>query len=220
MPSDPETSEPRDPVKGKRPRYLVVALIVAMLFGAGCWTEGCERLTFYRGDHDIGQTTNATIKAEADRTRAEALYRRFSEVADETRARTIPLAAAIFVLGAALLAFAARGFAGKTNSRNVLVQLVTAQAAVVGLSYFLTRDFRNAQLDWDFDVQLSHQHEKMPPDQYARLVPMMNGMRSAIPPTWLVLRTLASALIVYALTRPRSREFFEAAGSRDGVSEG
>lgn len=209
------TSTPPSPpsrVKGKRPRYLAVALVGALVFGAGCWTEGCSRLEFYRGGHDQAQALNASIKSDTDRARSEALYHRFTEVADEARRRALPLAAATFVLGAALLALAARGLAGKTNTRSALIQVVTAQAAVVVVGYFLTQDVRNAELDWEVERTLIHQRETLPPDQYEQVVPMMHGMRRVGVPGWLVFRTLASALIVFALTRPRSREFFEAAG--------
>jgi len=218
-PSDsqrPSGSPPTGPVK--RPRYLLVALIVALVFGAGCWTEGCGRLAFYRGEQDQSQALNTTIKGDADRARAEALYHRFTEVADAARGRAIPLAAAIFVLGAALLALASRGLAGKTNTRNALLQVTTAQAVVVVLAYFLTRDVRNAELDWEMERTLIHQRETLPADQYEQVVPMMQSMRRWAVPGWLVFRTLASALVVFALTRPRSREFFEAAGKT--VSEG
>lgn len=202
----------------KRPRYLLVALIVALVFGAGCWTEGCGRLAFYRGEQDQSQALNAAIKSDADRAHAEALYRRFTEVADAARGRAIPIAAAIFVLGAALLALASRGLAGKTNTRNALLQVTTAQAIVVVLAYFVTRDVRNAELDWEMERTLIHQRETLPADQYQQVVPMMQSMRHWVVPGWLVFRTLASALVVFALTRPRSREFFEAAGKT--VSEG
>ena len=197
----------------KKPRYLLVALIMALVFGAGCWTEGCGRLAFYRGERDQAQALNASIKSDVDRTRAEALYHRFTEVADEARARAIPIAAATFVLGAALLALAARGLAGKTNTRSPLVQVVIVQAVVVAFSYFMTRDVRNAELDWEIERTLISQHETLPPDQYEQVVPMMHSMRVVGVPGWLIVRTLASALIVFALTRQRSREFFEAAGN-------
>lgn len=224
MPSVPPPSDSQRPSGSpptgavKRPRYLLVALIVALVFGAGCWTEGCGRLAFYRGEQDQSQALNATIKGDADRARAEALYQRFTEVADAARGRAIPLAAAIFVLGAALLALASRGLAGKTNTRNALLQVTTAQAVVVVLAYFLTRDVRNAELDWEMERTLIHQRETLPADQYEQVVPMMHSMRRWAVPGWLVFRTLASALVVFALTRPRSREFFEAAGKT--VSEG
>ena len=215
-PSRPAPSSPSGRVK--RPRYLLFALIGALVFGAGCWMDGCGRLAFYRGEQDQSLALNASIKSDTDRNRAEALYHRFTEVADAARKRAIPLAAATFVLGAALLALGSRALAGKTNTRGALVQVVIAQAAVVGLAYFLTADIRNAELDWEMERTLIHQRETLPPDQYEQVVPMMQSMRHYGVPGWLVLRTLASALIVFALTRPRSREFFEAAGKT--VSEG
>ena len=212
----PARGRGRGPVK--RPRYLLLALIGALVFGAGCWMDGCGRLAFYRGEQDQSLALNASIKADTDRNRAEALYHRFTEVADAARKRAIPLAAATFVLGAALLALGSRALAGKTNTRGALMQVVIAQAAVVGLAYYLTADIRNAELDWEMERTLIHQRETLPADQYEQVVPMMQSMRHYGVPGWLVLRTLASALIVFALTRPRSREFFEAAGKP--VSEG
>jgi hypothetical protein len=218
-PSPPtRASAPSPPSPVKRPRYLLFALIGALVFGAGCWMDGCGRLAFYRGEQDQSLALNASIKADTDRNRAEALYHRFTEVADDARKRAIPLAAATFVLGAALLALGSRALAGKTNTRGALVQVVIAQAAVVGLAYFLTADIRNAELDWEMERTLIHQRETLPPDQYEQVVPMMQSMRRYGVPGWLVVRTLASALIVFALTRPRTREFFEAAGKT--VSEG
>jgi hypothetical protein len=209
-------SQARGPVK--RPRYLLFALIGSLVFGAGCWMDGCGRLAFYRGEQDQSLALNASIKADTDRNRAEALYHRFTEMADAKRGRAIPLAAATFVLGAALLALGSRGLAGKTNTRGALVQVVIAQAAVVGAAYFLTADIRNAELDWDMERALIQQRETLPPDQYEQVVPILQSFRHYGVPGWLVVRTLASALIVFALTRPRSREFFEAAGKT--VSEG
>jgi hypothetical protein len=91
--------------------------------------------------------------------------------------------------------------------------VVVAQAAIVVLSYFLTRDVRNAELDWEVERTLIHQRETLPADQYEQMVPMMHSMRVVAVPGWLIVRTLASALVVFALTRQRSRAFFEAAGN-------
>ena len=157
-----------------------MALIMALVFGAGCWTEGCSRLAFYRGERDQTQALNATIKSDIDRTRAEELYRRFTSIADNARRRAIPMAAATFVIGAALLALTARGLAGKANTRAPLVQVVVAQAAIVALSYFLTRDVRNAELDWEIERTLIHQHETLPPDQYEQVVPMSTNISTLV----------------------------------------
>lgn len=193
----------------KRPRYLLVALVVALLFGAGCWIDGCGRLSFYRGEQDHTEALNEAIKNEADRTHAETLYRQFVDVADNARKRAIPLAAATFVLGAALLTLAARGLGARMNTRRILVQVVIVQAVVVGASYYLMRDVQNAELDWQIARTLAERRESMPQDQYERLVPMMESVRRFGAPSWLVVRTIASALVVLALTRRGAREFFE-----------
>ena len=135
---------------------------------------------------DQSQALNASIKSDADRARAEALYQRFTEIADDARGRAIPLAAATFVLGAALLALAARGLAGKTNTRSALMQVVTAQASRGRRRYFATRDIRNAELDWEMERTLIHQHETLPPDQYEQVVPMMHEHAAYVLPGWLV----------------------------------
>lgn len=209
--SEPDAVE-RDPrgAGPRRPRFLLVALIAAFLVGAGCWTEGCNRLAFYRGEHEHSRALNSSIRDDGDRAHAESLYQRFVDTSDLERGRAVPLAAATFVLGAALLALAARGLAGRSNTRSALMQVVAAQAIVVALGYFLTREMRNAELDWEFEYSLIHQHETMAPEQYREAVPTVRVLRKWAPPTWLVLRSFASALILLALSRPRSREFFEA----------
>ena len=197
----------------RRPRYLVVALITALLFGAGCWIEGCGRLAFLRGEHEHGVRLNETIRDDADRASAEALYQRYVDAADGARGRAVPLAAATFVLGVALLALAARGLGGRSNTRSVLMQVVAAQAIVVAASTFATRDMRAAEADWEYTSALYHQRDRMPPEEYARTAPTLRAMRRFLPPGWLALRTLASVLVLVALARPRSRAFFEAAGA-------
>ncbi|MCW5834254.1 MAG: hypothetical protein KIS78_17785 [Labilithrix sp.] len=214
-PADREGSEPESapgsPPGAKRPRYLVVALVAALVFGAGCWTEGCSRLAFYRGERDQHAQLTSTIHDDDDRAEAERLYQRFVDVSDDARGRAVPMAAATFVLGAALLALAARGLAGRSNTRSALMQVVGAQAIVVVASYFLTRDMWAAEADWQYETALIHQRERLPPDEYQRVVPTLRAMRRYVPPGWLVVRTVASALIVVALSRPRARDFFETA---------
>src|SRR5690606_26642947 len=113
-----------------RPRYLVVALVTALLFGAGCWTSGCAQLQAYRDGRDLGAEANALIRDDDERAHVEALYERHLEASETARDRGIPLAAATFVLGAALLALGSRALAGRTNARAALVQVVAVQAIV------------------------------------------------------------------------------------------
>lgn len=213
-------SAPNADPKAKRPRYLAVALAVALVFGAGCWTEGCSRLAFFRGERDHQANLTSTIEDNADRQRAEALYQRFVDVSDLARGRAVPLAAATFVLGAALLALAARGLSGKSNTRGALIQVVIVQALVVGASHFVTRDMLGAEADWQYETAIIHQREHAPPEQRAQITSTIHAMRRWAPPGWLVVRTLASALIVVALSRPRAREFFEANANAGTLADG
>lgn len=206
MPPKIEAERPR------RPKYLVAALILALLFGAGCWTEGCATLAFYRGDTDVLAEQNEHIADEQDRARVTALYQRYLDAADTGKNRSIPFAAGIFVLGAALLALGARGLAGRANTRSALMQVVAAQAIVVGAAYFANKDIRNAQEDWRFEQMIAQQHEKLPPDQFEQALPTFHAMRRWMPPTWLTIRSVASLLILVALSRQKSRAFFDAAG--------
>jgi len=194
-----------------RPRYLVVALVVALVFGAGCWTEGCARLQFYRGGRDGGPVLNAQIRDDGEREKVEDKYKTFLDVAENARARGVPIYAAYFVLGAALLALAARGLAGRTNARSALVQVVSVQALVVVASWFVMRDLVDAENEWHLARTLAQQREALPPEKFVRVEPTLRDAVKWGGPGWLVIRTLASALIVVALTRQRSRDFFEAA---------
>lgn len=204
---------PAQAAKNKRPRYLVVALVTALVFGAGCWTEGCAKMALYRGDHDNGESLNSRIHDDTERAQAETLFQRYIEASERERSRGLPLGIATFVLGAALLALASRGLAGKSNTRSALMQVVLAQAIVVGATYFATPQTRNAENDWQWETVLFTQHKDLPPEQFAQAVPMIRWFRRFVPPGWLAIRSSASALILLALSRKRSREFFEAAAT-------
>lgn len=194
-----------------RPRYLLFALIAALVFGAGCWTEGCARLAFYRGEREHYAAQNQAIADDSDRGQAEQLYQSYIDAADATRGRGVPLAAATFVLGAALLALAARGLAGRSNTRSALMQVVLAQAIVVATTFFTTKDVRRAEDDWQYQAALFQRRDKIPSEQYADVANTLNVLKRWAPPGWLAFRSLASALIILALSRPRSRDFFDAA---------
>jgi hypothetical protein len=154
---------------------------------------------------------NALIHDDEERARVEALYQRHLEAQDDTRGLGIPLAAATFVLGAALLGLAARGFGGRSNARAALMQVVAVQAIVVAAQFFVMRQANEAELDWLFAGTLAHKREVWAPAKFAFWAPVLRGARNYGEPVWLAARTFASALILVALTRKRSREFFEAA---------
>jgi hypothetical protein len=209
MASDPP--EGAQPKAASRPRYLVVALVTALIFGAGCWTSGCQQLQVYRGAKDQGATMNAMIRDDQERAQVEALYKKHLDASDDARTKGIPLAAATFVLGAALLALASRALAGKTNARAALMQVIAVQAIVGTTHFFAMREATNAELDWLLGGTLAYKRQTLRPVDYAVWAPIYRGVRHYGEPTLLVVRAVASVLVLFALTRQRSREFFDAA---------
>jgi hypothetical protein len=189
----------------------VVALVTALIFGAGCWTSGCGQLQVYRGAKDQGASINALIRDDQERAQIDALYQRHLDASDDARSTGIPLAAATFVLGAALLALASRALAGRTNARTALMQVVAVQA-IVGTTHFAAmREASIAERDWLREATLAYKRQTMKPPDYAVWAPIYRGIFDYGEPTVLALRIAASVLVLFALSRRRSREFFEAA---------
>lgn len=203
-----EFTAPSPAGRARRPRYLVVALALSLFIGAGLWTEGCSTLAFYRGETDYKAVLDARIHDEANRARADERYEHFTEVIDAARNRVIPFSAAIFVLGTTMLVLSALALGGR-NTRHALVQVVGVQAAVILAQYYATKDVRMAKLDWQLEGVRIQQQEALSPEEYEKVAPGLESARVVYGPLVLFLQTSASGLILLALTRRRSREFFD-----------
>ncbi len=199
----------------KRPPWLLAALVVALLFGASSWNEGCSRIELYRGSQSADMVVDARVQDESAREAITKMYERFGAIADETRPVVLPLAVATFVLGAALLALSARGLAGRTNTRSALVQVVAAQAILAAASFAATRPYRDAELAWNAQDSVAVQRATVQDEvTFRQRAAMIEGARRYSAPIGIALRMLGSGLVLLALTRQRSRDFFEAAGAR------
>lgn len=194
----------------KRPRFLTVALAGALLLGAECWTSGYNQLAFYHRDVDPAAELHAGVHDASERSRLEGMYLHFSALSDGASKRAIPVAAATFVLGAALLAFGVRGFAGRRGARATLVQILTVQTAVIVGGHYLLRDVQAAMLDWSVEHTLVLRRQELPPDQLEVAVKTIHVVRDYGAGGWLAFRTAVSALVILALTRPRARAFLDA----------
>ena len=213
-PSEPaEPAEPGAP--RKTPRYLLLALVMTLVFGAMGWADGCAKLSFYRGDAELAnqRARSWAVQNDADRAHADALYQHYTEAADAAHGRTVPLAAATFVLGAAILALASRALAGSANARGPLVQLLTAQVIVAVLVFVLTKNVWHAEWALFWEHARISQRESLPPALSATIAPAIALLDAVAAPALFVGRMVLSALVIVALTRQKSREFFEAAGS-------
>jgi hypothetical protein len=126
--------------------------------------------------------------------------------------RGFPRGVATLLLGSAVFVFAMRAMGGNGSARVALIQLVVAQASVDAAAYWLMRDVFQAHLRLLEAQQAAENHQGVPARTHppAKERTTSSNLRAANPP--FAFRTLGSTLIVVALTRRRSREFFKAAG--------
>lgn len=201
----------REPVRrdSRRPWYLVLALLICSGLGACGSTTGWGTIEVYRGvpfdnhAHDFAREDDSkAIAAAGDRLLASM---------DEERPRAFPLAAAELVLGIAMFILAAAAMVGRGGARRVLVQLMLAQTALVLATFLLTPKYRHAQIDWVIAQESAKLLESgQTQDQVNQAMPAVRVLYGGIAVAALALRTVVGGLVVLALTRRRSREYFEA----------
>jgi hypothetical protein len=187
----------------KRPWYLVLSLLAALAFGANGARNGWATVMLYHEPIDPA-IAGRGIADEADRAAVVARVEAYVRALDAAKSRGWPLGVAKLLLGGATLFFAMRAMGGSRGARAALVQLVLAQAAAGAASHWLLRDVDEAELRCIEAQQAAH-HERVPEE-------MLRAAASVA----LALHLLGSALIVVALTRRRSRDFFEPAATAVG----
>jgi hypothetical protein len=174
-------------------------------------------VTLYREPIDpsvVGQR----IADEADRAAVVERFQAYLHALDAAKARGWPLAVASLLLGGAILIAAVRTLGGRGSARKALIQLVIAQAGTSALSYWLMRDVFDADLRFVEANQSADIYERISDrpraDQMARTA--SHVLRAATPIDF-ALRTLGSALIVFALTRRRARDLLDSANEAVGA---
>ena len=196
----------------KRPWYLVAALIAAWVFGAGSWMDGCNAAAFYTGATvDIAATAQSLTDAQA-RDEVIALGTQWIDVWAGAKNRALPLGIASLLLGMAMALLAMRSMMGQAGARRALIQVVAVHAALLVVTYYLTADVRVAELAFQKALAVARIREQRPDGMsVAQMESMTGGVARLIAPLQLAFRTLASALIVLVLTRPRVRALYEPA---------
>jgi hypothetical protein len=199
----------------KRPWYLVAALLGAVAFGVNGGCDGFRQVSLYRAEHLSTPASDlAWVADDGDRDRLVGLFQQQLDVLDVAKDRVFPLAVAALVVGFALTLFAMRAMAGRGSARAPLCQLVAVQAILGVAAFILLRDVRAADVAWRAAVTEVEQKQLVGDGALGQVV--ANVMRY-VQPLVLVLKSAASIFIVVALTRPKTREFFDA--RPDPVSE-
>lgn len=193
----------------------MLALILAWVFGASGFVDGCNTIVYYKESVDPVEGVQS-IKDDAMRAEAVAAAERYVKAMNDAKNRAFPLGVAALLLGAVTIAFAARAMAGREGARTGLIQMVTAQTALVFATHFLTPEVQHARVHLETVVGTANIRETGGQDpvvaeRYVRFLARFLPWRATI---YLSVRGLASGLVILALTRARSREFFAAAEAR------
>jgi hypothetical protein len=205
----------RPPSGPKRPWYLFAALVGGWIYGAQALSEGYDTVAYFRGDHLDVHAVAEDVNDTTARESIIALAERWIAAKDGLRKREYPLGIASLLLGGAMILFSARSMAGREGARSALIQVVVVHAGVVLAWYWLASDDMRAFALFDEARQealLRQAGASITPD-LERLYRIAGRIAPAVA---VGVQSVASALIVLALTRPRVRAFFESMPSQLG----
>jgi hypothetical protein len=204
-------------VERKAPFYLIAALLASLGLGLEGGCDGYQILRFYRSSWpDISQLERE-LPDGTDRALVRAQFDRRFAAMDAAKERAFPLGAAALLVGLTLALFAARTLMGAEATRGRLLQLVIAQAAVALGTFAFEDDIRNAEHVFAAAlIRMQSRVQLQDTVEAERVARVWIAAHRVYPFAYLVLRTLGSAVIVVALTRPRSRALLE---GPDALSE-
>ena len=208
-PQDSRGSESASPIVRKRPWYLIAALICAWVFGASAANEGCTTVSFYKAEHSELGASGLEHARETDRGAVDKITQRYVSVLDDAKKRVFPLGIASLLLGSVMWGLAAGAMAGRRGARTALLQVISVHALVVACAYAITPDVRQATVDARLKLFALEPEPKSLTEREAQR--FVREHMSIIPAAALSLHLLGYALVLLALTRRRTREFFEAA---------
>ncbi len=201
----------REPRGRKRPWYLVVALVFISLAGVTAAADGCRIAGFYQG-MPVEQPMPDGI-SDIDARLIHAAEEAFRAALDQDRRVVFPLAAAAIVLGMAMFAFSAAAMSGRDGARRALTQLVAVRAVVIAVGFVATRRFNEA----DDDLQRARTTAELRVSRGPRANQAI-AEQEIFQQRWgrvvnigfVATKMLAFGLVIVALTRRRTRQFYEA----------
>ena len=219
MASIPPSDRPsqRPAARNKRPWYLVVALNATSLFGVMTSLDGCNRVAYYRGAKV--EHVEDGFNVEANRAAVREAFDSYLATLDQERRVMFPLSVADMVLGAAMFLLAAGAMAGRNGARRALTQVVAVRAGFAILAYALTPKVRAADMDLSRAVGSAFLREAESDTAAAdKAVAEYNERLRVMPAVAvgaLAFKTAALGIVVLALTRRRTREFYAGVSSEE-----
>ncbi len=200
----------------KRPWFLVAALLFAWVFGAAGFINGCsDAMELHQGHIDVAEQVPETgFGSGGDpQTRAAriAMLQELNDARVDMSSRLYPLAVATFLLGGTLVLFAARAMAGRGSARWPVIQFTIAQAILSLIAFWMTKHLRDIQLGQMLTAVRESGNDQEAIDLTMRYWPRIFHVGAI---GVLIARNVIALLIVVALTRVRTKEFFAAMDRR------
>lgn len=197
----PPSSRPAA-LSAKRPWYLVLALSIAFFVGAVSTMQGCQTFAIYQGAYPSASIVE-TIPTENGRKQVEEGYSHYTDVLFAAKSRAFPLNVASWVFGIAIMAFAMRALSGSRVARNYMLQVLTAAGLIVASEYWLIRDVGIAEVQYRMALQGG-----VPPQMPSS--PSPAELARAVLVAGIALKLFAVGAILVALTRARTKAFYDA----------
>ena len=190
----------------KRPWYLVLALSLALFLGATSTMQGCQTFAVYQGALTADPLVES-IPTESGRKAVEEGFQHYTETVYAAKKHVFPLSVAAWVLGLALMALTLRALAGSRVARGYLLQVLAAKGALMVAEFWLTRDVARAEVEHALIRQAA-----LFPDAAANPQTPFDPIRFLVfvLAAWLFVKLAAVAAILVALTRARTRAFYDA----------
>ena len=209
---------PPNPVRKLRPWYLVAAMVLTWVIGVQGLATGFAQISYLRSGSVLTAQTLApqvdqaepmqyvAVAGEAARLRAMAAERRI----------TFPLSVARLLLSGLLVVGSGLAMAGRPNARSLALQALLANVALALLEYTLTRPVRGAWIEAVVAAWAA----------VPGTIPERDVFQNRDVWWWMwrlrlgVVDLGALGLAAFALTRPRSTTFFEAAAHAHASERG
>lgn len=193
-----------------RPWYLVLAMAITWLVGVQGLTSGCATVAYLREGSapDVEAALVEVRRAEEPAESLAALHEAARLKATVERSDlTFPLGAARMLLAGLLVVASGLALAGRPGGRTLALQALAAFAVFALVDYALTRPLREAWIGVVVQGAFALPEGMAERDLLSRGAFWWWMERARL----VVLEVAGLGFAAFALTRPRTRAFFQAA---------
>jgi disulfide bond formation protein DsbB len=205
----------------RRPWYLILALGICFVVGASTAFNAMYLIDVYRQPETDVTSQFTDIKSDAARQKLQAAAQGLLDAIHAEQSRLFPISVAELVLGITLFALAVLAMVGRSGARRALVQVILVSTLVAGVEWFATPKFRAAEREAALvQLEVDSLESGMDPQMVAIQVATQRKLIPFVMPIRLVVRGAIALLVVLALTRRRTYQFYESMAEERNAESG